>query len=175
MFVLFALGWMVNNTSTAQTTVVPAGYAEASLTLRNGTQLKGYAENLISGRKVIVFLENAGAKKQSYSLKQIQSAQISNQFFQIIQGDFFQLHTRGNTWELCEKLSNSPATIEYNGVEPIMVSASPGKIGDLFLFNAEANQLLSVQDPFAKKYIQEKLLVDNNSLSKHIIKTIQVQ
>jgi len=175
MFLFFASGWLINNTSSAQTISAPIGFKEATLTLHNGTQLKGYAENLISGRKVIIFLENAGAKKQTYSPKQLQSAQISNQFFQIIQGDFFQLHTSGNTWELCEQLSHSPAIIEYNGVEPIMVNASPGRIGDLFLFNRETHQLISVHDSFAKKYLQEKILANNSILPSHIVKTLQAQ
>ena len=175
MFLLLATSWIGGITATAQTSAVPAGFTEATVTLRNGTQLKGYAENLISGRKVIAFLENPGAKKQIYSPKQLQSAQISNQFFQIIQGDFFQVHTHGNTWDLCEKLSNSPATIEYNGVEPIMVSATPGVIGDLFLFNKETHQLLSVQDPFAKKYVEEKVLAGSNKLPAHILQTLQIQ
>ncbi|MBU3743573.1 MAG: hypothetical protein FGM61_03365 [Sediminibacterium sp.] len=175
MFLFLAAGWMISNNASAQTTVVPAGFSEATVTLRNGTQLKGYAENLISARRVIAFRENSEAKKQNFSPKQLQSAQIGNQFFQIIQGDFFQLHTLGNSWELCEKISNSPASIEYNGVEPIMVSGSPGGIGDVFLFNRETNQLLSVQDAFAKKYLQEKSMASNHSLPAHIVKTLQVQ
>jgi len=175
MFLFFASCWLIKNTSTAQTTTAPVGFMEATITLQNGKQLKGYAENLISGHKVIVFRENAGAKKQSYSAKQLQSAQISNQFLEIIRGDFFQMHTSGNTWELCEQLSNTPATIEYNGVEPIMVNASPGRIGDLFLFNRETRQLLPIQDSFAKKYLQEKILVNNSILPTHIVKTLQAQ
>lgn len=175
MFLFFASGWIATNTTTAQTTTLPASFKEATVTLSNGTQLKGYAENLISGRRVIAFRENTNAKKQLFSSKQLQSAQISDQFIQIIQGDFFQLHTRGNTWELCEKLSNAPATIEYNGAEPIMVSASPGGIGDLFLYNKETHQLLFIQDPFAKKYLQEKLLANNSSLPAHVVKTLNLQ
>jgi|694.fasta_scaffold00315_77 hypothetical protein len=159
----------------AQSTPTAAGLTEATLTLTNGNIVKGYGENLISSRRAIAFRSNADAKKQLFSAKQIQSAQLNQQYFQVIVGDFFQVHTRGDTWELCEKLSASPATIEYNGAEPIMVSSSPGAVGDLFLYNSSNHQLISVKEPFAKKYLKEKLVASNSSLAPHVLKTLQNQ
>jgi hypothetical protein len=159
----------------AQSTPTAAGLTEATVTLTNGTIVKGFGENLISSRRAIAFRSNSDAKKQLFSAKQIQSAQLNQQYFQVIEGDFFQVHTRGDAWELCEKLSATPATIEYNGAEPIMVSSSPGAVGDLFLYNTTTHQLLSVKEPFAKNYLQEKLVASNSSLAPHILKTLQNQ
>jgi hypothetical protein len=159
----------------AQSTPTAAGLTEATLTLANGTIVKGYGENLISSRRSIAFRSSADAKKKFFSAKQIQSAQLNQQYIQVIEGDFFQLHTRGDAWELCEKLSASPAIIEYNGAEPIMVSSTPGAVGDLFLYNSSNHQLISVKDPFAKNYLQEKLVASNSSLAPHVLKTLQNQ
>jgi hypothetical protein len=159
----------------AQSTSTPAGLTEATVTLTNGTILMGYGENLISSRRAIAFRSSADAKKQLFSAKQLQSAQLNQQYFQVIEGDFFQVHTRGDAWELCEKLSASPANIEYNGAEPIMVSSTPGAIGDLFLYNSTNHQLISVKDPFAKTYLQKKLVAIKSSLEPHILKTLQNQ
>ena len=100
---------------------------------------------------------------------------MNQQYFKVIEGDFFQVHTRGDAWELCEKLSASPATIEYNGAEPIMVSSTPGAIGDLFLYNTIDHQIISVKEPFAKKYLKEKIVASNSSLAPHVLKTLQNQ
>jgi hypothetical protein len=132
LFLPLALLLIFSNGLFAQSTPTAAGLTEATLTLTNGTIVKGYGDNLISSRRAIAFRSNADAKKQLFSAKQLQSAQLNQQYIQVIEGDFFQLHTRGDAWELCEKLSASSATIEYNGAEPIMVSSSPGAVGDLF-------------------------------------------
>jgi hypothetical protein len=159
----------------AQSTPTTAGLTEATVTLTNGTIVKGFGENLISSRRAIAFRSNADAKKQLFSAKQIQSAQLNQQYFQVIEGDFFQMHTRGDAWELCEKLSTSPAIIEYNGAEPIMVSSTPGAIGDLFLYNTIDHQIISIKEPFAKKYLKEKIVASNFSLAPHVLKTLQNQ
>ena len=159
----------------AQSTPTVAGLAEATVTLTNGTIVKGYGENLISSRRAIAFRSSADAKKQLFSAKQILSVQLNQQYFKVIEGDFFQVHTRGDAWELCEKLSASPATIEYNGAEPIMISSTPGAIGDLFLYNTIDHQIISVKEPFAKKYLKEKLVASNSSLAPHVLKTLQNQ
>jgi len=159
----------------AQSNPTSSGLTEATLILTNGSIVKGFGENLISRRRAIAFRSSTDAKKQLFSAKQLQSAQLNQQYFQVIEGDFFQLHTQGDAWELCEKLSASPATIEYNGAEPIMVNTSPGSVGDLFLYNSTTHQLISIKDPFAKTYLQEKLVASNTSLSPKIIKILQAQ
>lgn len=175
LFLFLVLSLIFSNGLFAQSTPTAAKLTEATLTLTNGTIVKGYGENLISSRRAIAFRSNADAKKQLFSAKQIQSAQLNQQYFEVIKGDFFQMHTRGDAWELCEKLSASPATIEYNGAEPIMVSSTPGAIGDLFLYNSIEHQIISVKEPFAKKYLKEKLVASNSSLAPHVVKTLQNQ
>lgn len=175
MFLLLALSLIAGKSVIAQPTPTPAGLTEATITLTNGTIVKGYGENLIASRRAIAFKSSADAKKQLFTAKQLQSAQLNQQNFQVIEGDFFQLHTRGAEWVLCEKLSTSPASLQYNGTEPILVGGSPGLIGDLFLYNSVNNQLLSVKEPFAKKYLQENSVALNTSLSPKIIKSLELQ
>lgn len=175
LFLFLVLSLIFSNGLFAQSTPTAAELTEATLTLTNGTIVKGYGENLISSRRAIAFHSSADAKKKFFSAKQLQSAQLNQQYIQVIEGDFFQMHTRGDTWELCEKLSASPATIEYNGAEPIMISSTPGAIGDLFLYNSIDHQIISVNEPFAKKYLKEKLVASNSSLTPHILKTLQNQ
>jgi hypothetical protein len=175
LFLFLVLSLIFSKGLFAQSTPTAAGLTEATVTLTNGTIVKGFGENLISSRRAIAFRSNADAKKQLFSAKQIQSAQLNQQYFEVIKGDFFQMHTRGDAWELCEKLSASPATIEYNGAEPIMVSSTPGAIGDLFLYNSIEHQIISVKEPFAKKYLKEKLVASNSSLAPHVVKTLQNQ
>ena len=73
----------------AQSTPTVAGLTEATVTLTNGTIVKGYGENLISSRRAIAFRSSADAKKQLFSAKQILSVQLNQQYFKVIEGDFF--------------------------------------------------------------------------------------
>jgi hypothetical protein len=123
-------------------TIIPNGFAKASLVLYNGSSLIGYVkENIKKSASVVFFNENTN-KKTTYDGDKISSIQIADENFVCAGGDFFKIISSGKI-NFVQKQSNAADKATYNGNEAVFNNGTEGKIGDYFIYTNNKLKLIN--------------------------------
>jgi hypothetical protein len=120
-------------TTQAQTDI-PKGYSKGQVTLGNNTVITGYIKENIRSKSAVTLIDASGSKKK-YEGSSLMAAQVDNDSYICIKGDFFKLVCKGDVC-LLQKASDASDIPVYNGAEAMFVNGTEGKPGDYFIYTA---------------------------------------
>ena len=120
----------------------PAGFTKGTITLADGSVLTGYVKDNIKKSASVVYVDNTGANKKTYSASQINATTVNATGYICISGDFFKTLSAGKM-NFLQKASNAAGSVSYNGTEAIFSNGTEGKIGDYFVYTDKKLKLLN--------------------------------
>jgi hypothetical protein len=139
------------NAQSSGSNPIPEGFSLGSLTMPDNTTLEGYLKNNLKKNGEIIFVSSDG-KKTKYDASQLSALTMGNDKYMVENNAFYKLIRDGVKMRLLRKASNS-AAIQYNGSEPVAVTAGEGGYDDYFikLVSTRKLQLVRKKD-FAKLF-----------------------
>lgn len=140
---LFFASLLIISCSVAKAqTAVTAGFTKGTITLADGSVINGYVKDNIKKSASVVYVDNSGANKKTYSASQINAATIDAIGYICISGDFFKTLSAGKM-NFLQKASNASGNVSYNGSEAILNNGTEGKPGDYFVYTDNKLKLLN--------------------------------
>ena len=140
---LFFISLLIISFSAAKAqTAVPAGFTKGSITLADGSVISGYVKDNIKKLASVVYVDNSGANRKTYSASQINGATVEATGYICISGDFFKTLSAGKM-NFLQKASNASGNVSYNGSEAIFNNGTEGKTGDYFVYADNKLKLLN--------------------------------
>lgn len=121
---------------------VPAGFSKGAITLADGSVVPGFVKDNIKKSASVVYVDNNGANKKTYSGSQLNAVIIDAVIYTCIGGDFFKTLSAGKM-NFLQKASNNSGSVSYNGTEAIFNNGTEGKIGDYFVYADNKLKLLN--------------------------------
>ncbi len=110
---------------------IPEGFSPGSLTMPVNTRLEGYLKNNLKKNGEVIFVSSDG-RKTKYTASQLSGVTMGNDKYIVENNAFYRLIRDGGKMRLLRKASNSSA-IQYNGSEPVAVTAGEGGYDDYFI------------------------------------------
>jgi hypothetical protein len=140
--VILSLGFFAAQAQTE----IPKGYSKGQVTLGDNTVVTGYIKENIRSKSTVTIIDAAGNKKK-YEGSSLAAAEIENDRYICIKGDFFKVLCKG---DLCflQKASDASGTPVYNGSEAMFINGTEGKPGDHFIYTAAKELKLVSQKTF---------------------------
>jgi hypothetical protein len=123
--------------------IIPEGFTAGSIITSDNTTLQGHIKNNMKTKGEVIFL-SADGKKTRYTASQLSGLTMERNDYVVANNAFYKLITDGAKIKLLRKASNSPR-IEYNGSEPIGVSAGEGVYDDYFIQIVDTKKLQLVR------------------------------
>lgn len=161
---LFAL-FLTLNAQNSVSNPVPEGFTTGSIVMPDNTVHEGHLKNNLKKNGEVVFI-SADGKKVKYNASQLSGLSVGNENFTVINNAFYKIIREGAKLKLLRKASNSSA-IQYNGSEPIAVSAGEGDYDDYFVQTVLTKKLQLVRKKdFAK--IFSSICADCTTLSEDL-------
>lgn len=140
---LFFTSLLIISFSVAEAqTPAPSGFTKGSVTLADGSVINGYVKDNIKKSASVVYVDNSGANKKTYSASQINAATVEATGYICISGDFFKTLSAGKM-NFLQKASNASGNVSYNGSEAIFNNGTEGKTGDYFVYADNKLKLLN--------------------------------
>jgi hypothetical protein len=142
------------------------------VTLPDNSVITGTVKDNIRKKGEITILQDG--KKTKYRADQVSSVQIGGATYISSGNTFYELIWQGKTIGLYRK-ANQSSGIQYNGTEPVMVSASEGDVDDHFIKETRGSsfQLLTkknVKEVLGKYCSSCKLPVDETKFDADAVK-----
>ena len=134
---LIALG-LVGLQANAQTET-PKGFTSGKVVLADNTVISGFFKEKIQSSAAVVFLTE-DKKKKTYNGSDLLSAEIGDDKYICIKGDFFKVICDGEL-KFVQKASDASFKPIYNGNQAVFANGTEGKPGDYFVYNQSAKQL----------------------------------
>ena len=138
----YAVAFLFSFTAVKAQTGVAAGFTKGTITLADGSTVAGYVKDNIKKSASVVYVDNTGANKKTYSGSQVNAVTIDATNYICISGDFFKTLSVGKM-NFLQKASNASGSISYNGTEAIFNNGTEGKIGDYFAYADNKLKLLN--------------------------------
>jgi hypothetical protein len=147
---LLAFLWLPVAHLCAQT---PEGYETGTIVKADGTKLQGSIKNNMR-KKGEVQLLTASGEKQTFSADAVRSVIIGAVQFVAIGYEFFEVLATGSAMNLYRKASSAEGKLRYVGTEPVLISASEGRVGDYCVTTTASPQPTAI----SRKNFEETLL-----------------
>jgi len=121
-------------------TEVPKGSSKGSIMLSDSSIVSGYFKDKIKSNASVTLLADDNKKKKNYDGSDLLAAEIGDEKFICIKGDFFKVINDGKL-KFLQKESDASAKPIYNGNQAIFANGTPGAPGDYFIYDHTAKQL----------------------------------
>lgn len=128
----------VSFSATAQD--APKGFEKGKVTLTDGSTISGYVKEKIKGNASVTVINDADKKKENYDGNELIAAEVGDDKFICIKGDFFRIISDGNL-KFVQKSSDASGKPIYNGNQAVFANGTEGKPGDYFFYNDNSKTL----------------------------------
>lgn len=112
----------------------PKGFSTGKIVLADGSTLSGPVKDKIRSNASVVLIDNN--KKKNYDGSDLLSAEIGDQKFLCIRGDFFRVICDGEM-KFLQKSSDASGKPMYNGNQAVFTNGTDGKPGDYFVYGKD--------------------------------------
>lgn len=137
--ILPALAILAVSFSSLKAQEAPKGFEKGKVVLTDGSVVSGYVkEKIRSNASVTVIGE--GNKKKNYSGNELLSAEVGEDKFICLKGDFFKIINDGGL-KFVQKASDASDKPIYNGNQAVFANGTEGQPGDYFIYNNGTRQL----------------------------------
>jgi hypothetical protein len=118
------------------------GYVNGQILLSDNSTVTGTIKDNIRKKGEVTLLRDG--KKTKYKAGEINSLQLGSSNYITNNYTFYEIIWQGKNITLLRK-ANEPSGVQYNGVEPVVISGSDGDVDDYFVKknNESSVQLLS--------------------------------
>ena len=106
------------------------GYVSGQVLLTDNSTISGTIKDNIRKKGEITILSDG--KKTKYKAGEINSVQIGGSTYITNNYTFYEITWQGKKIALLRK-ANEPSGVQYNGVEPVVISGSEGDVDDYFV------------------------------------------
>jgi len=110
----------------------PKGFIKGNIVLIDGSTASGYIKEKIRSNASLTLLDGEN-KKKNYDGSALQSANIGDEKFLCIKGDFFKVIEDGSI-KFLQKSSDASSKPVYNGNQAEFINGTEGNPGDYFLY-----------------------------------------
>lgn len=118
----------------------PKGFEKGKATLADGTIVTGFVKEKIRGNASITVINDSDNKKENYDGNELLAAEVGDDKYICIKGDFFKVVNDGNL-KFVQKASDASSKPIYNGNTAVFANGTEGKPGDYFFYNDTNKQL----------------------------------
>jgi hypothetical protein len=112
----------------------PKGFTAGKIVLADGSTLTGPLKDKIRSNASVVLMDNN--KKKNYDGSDLLSADIGDQKFICIRGDFFKIICDGEL-KFLQKSSDASRKPIYNGNQAVFTNGTDGQPGDYFVYGKD--------------------------------------
>jgi hypothetical protein len=137
--IILALASLCIFTLIASAQEPPKGFTKGSIVLTDGSTVTGFIKEKIRSNASLTFFD-AENKKKNYDGSVLQSANIGDEKFLCIKGDFFRIIEDGSI-KFLQKSSDASSKPVYNGNQAIFMNGTEGDPGDYFLYLSSTREL----------------------------------
>lgn len=138
-FQLLVTFLLVGGIITGQTQEAPKGFSKGRIVLSDGSVMSGYIKEKIRSNASVVLI-NGDNKKKNYDGSDLRSAEVNNEKFLCIKGDFFRIITDGEM-KFLQKASDASSKPVYHGNQAVFINGTAGNPGDYFIYTEAGKQL----------------------------------
>ncbi|MEO8405039.1 MAG: hypothetical protein ABI480_10600 [Chitinophagaceae bacterium] len=124
----------------AAQTDVPKGTIKGTIMLSDSSVVSGYFKEKIHSNASLTLMGDDNKKKKTYDGSDLISAEVGDEKFICIKGDFFKVISDGKL-KFLQKASDASSKPIYNGNQAIFTNGTPGTPGDYFIYNNTAKEL----------------------------------
>jgi hypothetical protein len=118
----------------------PKGFDKGKVVLADGSVVSGYVKEKIRSNASVTVISESDKKKKNYSGNELLSAEIGNDKFICVKGDFFKVINDGGL-RFVQKASDASGKPIYNGNQAVFANGTEGQPGDYFIYNNTTRQL----------------------------------
>lgn len=163
--ILPALVILAISFSTAKAQDAPKGFQKGKVVLADGSVVTGYVKEKIRGNASITVINDADKKKENYDGSQLLTAEVGEDKFVCIKGDFFKIINDGNL-KFVQKSSDASGKPIYNGNQAVFANGTEGKPGDYFFYNDSSKTLKLITKKTITATVEECLAGCDTAIAK---------
>ena len=118
---------------------IPKGFNKGTILLSDSSIVSGYFKEKIRGNASLQYV-GEGNKKKNYDGSELLTAEIGDEKYLCVRGDFFRVITEGEV-RFLQKASDASSKPIYNGSQAVFANGTEGKPGDYFIYIKNGKQL----------------------------------
>jgi hypothetical protein len=138
--ILPALAILALSFSTVKAQDAPKGFEKGKVVLADGSVVTGFVKEKIRGNASVIVINSTDNKKENYDGSELLAAEVGDEKYICIKGDFFKVVNDGNM-KFVQKSSDASSKPIYNGNQAVFANGTEGKPGDYFFYNETSKQL----------------------------------
>lgn len=118
----------------------PKGFGKGKVILADGSVVSGFVKEKIRSNASVTVISEVNNKKKNYNGNELLSAEIGEDKFICLKGDFFKVLNDGGL-KFVQKSSDASGKPIYNGNQAVFANGTEGKPGDYFIYNNGTKEL----------------------------------